>query len=119
MNKHIIRISILAVMLMIALVGIANAQGDKPAKSAVVKIKTSAQCGECKERIEGAMAKVKGIEKSDLNVDSKILTVNYNPEVVKPEEIKKAVTKVGYDADEMPANPKAYKKLSKCCQKPE
>ena len=31
--------------------------------------------------------------------------------------LKKAVTKVGYDADDLPADPKAYDDLPKCCKK--
>jgi len=84
---------------------------------AEIKIKTSAICGMCKETIENALAFEKGIKKSVLDVESKIVTVTYNPEKTTPEKIRLAISKAGYDADEIPANAKAYKKLDACCKK--
>jgi len=94
-----------------------NSNALDKAKTSVVKIKTSAQCDQCKDRIEKALKDVKGIEKAVLNVDTKYLTVNFNPELIKADDIRKAITKIGYDADNMPASKKAYMKLPKCCKK--
>lgn len=82
-----------------------------------IKIKTSSQCDQCKERIEKAINKLSGINNANLDVDSKILTVNYRTAETNPDEIRKKVSDTGYDADDIPANPRAYKKLPKCCQK--
>ncbi|GAB4129833.1 MAG: hypothetical protein OHK0045_22240 [Raineya sp.] len=82
-----------------------------------VKIKTSAVCGMCKKTIERDLSYEKGVISSELEVGSQMLTVKYNPAKTNPKKIKKAVTKIGYDADEMPATPKAYKKLPECCKK--
>jgi copper chaperone CopZ len=86
-------------------------------KIAEIKIKTSAICDMCKETLEKNLAFEKGIKKSDLDVESKIITVTYNPEKISPEEIRKAIAKIGYDADDVPANKKAYDKLDGCCKK--
>jgi copper chaperone CopZ len=83
----------------------------------VLKIKTSAICKMCKKTIEKALANESGIIKSDLEVKSKIATVTYNPKKTTPEKIRKAIADSGYDADDVPANPKAYKKLENCCKK--
>jgi mercuric ion binding protein len=82
-----------------------------------IQIKTSAVCDMCKETLEKAMAYEKGVKESDLDVDSKILTVKYDPKKTSPEKIKLAITKVGYDADEMKADAKAYDNLDGCCKK--
>ncbi len=84
---------------------------------AELKIKTSAICDMCKETMEKHMAFEKGVKKSSLDVDSKILTVTYNLTKITPEQIRAAVSKSGYDADDVPANAKAYKKLDACCKK--
>ena len=81
-----------------------------------IEIKTTAQCGMCKERIEKAVNKLSGVENAVLDVESKVLTVNYIPEEVKPDDIRKAVSRVGYDADDVKANKRAYRKLPKCCK---
>ena len=85
--------------------------------TAEVKIKTSATCDMCKETIEKNLAFEKGIKKSVLDVDTKVLTVTYNPEKTSPEKIRLAISKIGYDADDVPADEKAYKKLDDCCKK--
>jgi len=93
------------------------AQTKKADKYSEIKIKTSSQCGMCKETIEKAMAFEKGVKSSDLNVETKVLSVKYDALKTTPEKIKLAVSKVGYDADDVKADPKAYSKLSPCCQK--
>lgn len=82
-----------------------------------LKVKTSAVCGMCKETIERELAFEKGVKKSVLEVKSKIVTVTYHPNKTTPEKIRQAISKAGYDADDIPANPKAYKKLDDCCKK--
>lgn len=82
-----------------------------------IKIKTSAVCEICKEKIEKALAYEKGVKFSDLDLTSKVVTVIFKPEKTNPEKIRKAITMAGYDADFVPADSKAYKELSPCCKK--
>ncbi len=91
----------------------------KAQKTADLEIKTSAQCSMCKETIEKAMAFEKGVVKYELVVETKILKVTYKPAKTNPETIRRAVSAVGYDADEVVADPKAYANLADCCKKPE
>ncbi|KPK87821.1 MAG: MerP protein [Bacteroides sp. SM23_62_1] len=84
-----------------------------------VKIKTSAQCEMCKERIEEILAFEKGVKSSDLNLESKVVTVLYNPARTTADKIRNAISHGGYDADGIKADPKAYEKLPTCCKKPD
>jgi periplasmic mercuric ion binding protein len=101
------------------LVGSINAQDAKPAKQAELKVKTSAQCGQCKDRLERAMAFEKGVVSSDLNLEDKVFTIVYKPSKTTPEKIRTAISKTGYDADDVAADAKAYDKLPPCCKKPD
>jgi periplasmic mercuric ion binding protein len=85
--------------------------------SSEIKIKTSVVCNMCKENIEKYLAFEKGVKRSEVDVQGKTVTVTYDPDKTNPDNIRKAITKSGYDADDMPANPKAYKKLDACCKK--
>ncbi len=87
------------------------------ATTAELKVMTSAVCDECKTTIEKALAFEKGVKKSNLDVKSKIVTVTYNPKKTNPEKIRLAISNAGYDADDVKANLKAYKKLADCCKK--
>ena len=88
-------------------------------KTETLKVKTSAVCDMCKDRIEKGLAYEKGVKKSELDVKTKILTITYDPGKTSPDELRKAVSKLGYDADNLPADKAAYAKLPACCKKEE
>ena len=81
-----------------------------------VEIKTSAICDMCKEAIEEDLTFEKGVKSIDLNVDTKIATVVYNSKKTDPNVIRKRITKVGYNADDLKRDPEAYEKLPLCCK---
>jgi copper chaperone CopZ len=100
-------------VLMIALIGVSfilKAQSEK------VEIKTSAVCGMCKSTIERDLAFEKGVKSSTLDLDTKILTVEFNAKRTSPDKIRTRVTKIGYHADSLQRDAKAYAKLPLCCQ---
>jgi copper chaperone CopZ len=98
-------------------IGILFCANNVVAQTEVVKIKTSAQCETCKATIEKHMNFEKGVKSAELNIEDKNLTVTYDAKKTTPEKLRIAVTKSGYDADSLLADPKAYKKLRKCCKK--
>jgi mercuric ion binding protein len=81
-----------------------------------VKIKTSAECETCKNRIELAVNQLSGIKKVSLSIATKVLLVKYDPKKVSLSEIKIAISNAGYQADDIPANPDAYNVLPTCCK---
>ncbi|MCF2506957.1 cation transporter [Dyadobacter sp. CY107] len=93
-------------------INMAQADGDKQ-----IKIKTSAICEMCKERIERNLGLSKGVKESNLDLKDKVVTVKYNPNKTTPEAIKATIINTGYDADTQVANQKAHDKLPACCRK--
>ncbi|MDO8368599.1 MAG: heavy-metal-associated domain-containing protein [Saprospiraceae bacterium] len=90
-----------------------NAQTDrKPGMTA--KFTVYGNCGMCEKRIEKA-AKIKGVSAVDWDVDTKILTVRFDENKVKPLKIHEAVAAVGHDTDNVRAKDKVYNKLHSCC----
>ena len=83
----------------------------------VLKVKTSAICEMCKAKIEKNLALTKGVKSANLNLDDKVVTVEYNSSKTDALAIKKAIAEVGYDADDVPADKAGYDKLSDCCKK--
>ncbi len=82
-----------------------------------IRIQTSAICGMCKDRIETGMAFEKGVKDISLDAETKIATITYNARKTTPDLLRKAISKLGYDADSLAADPVAYKKLPACCKK--
>ncbi|MGK7392255.1 MAG: heavy-metal-associated domain-containing protein [Candidatus Cyclobacteriaceae bacterium M2_1C_046] len=81
-----------------------------------LNIKTSAVCEMCKVTLEKEMIFEKGVKKSNLDVESKILYVVYNPKKTDPETIRKRIALIGYDADSVKTTPEAIMKLDPCCR---
>lgn len=84
------------------------------------KISTpNARCEECKSKIEGYLKRYDGIVSINVNFHKGETTVKYVTDRINIEEIKTAIANEGFDADDVPANPEFYKRLPKCCKKPE
>ncbi|MFD3000506.1 heavy-metal-associated domain-containing protein [Pontibacter toksunensis] len=111
------KVKMLLLSMLIALLSMsANAQ-TQPKNQETVAIKTSAVCDMCKKTLEKAMAYEKGVKSSSLDVDSKVLTVVFDSRKTNLDNVRKAVTETGYDADDKPAQERAYNRLDDCCKK--
>lgn len=110
-------ISILfAMIISILMINSAKAQ-EKKKNYEEVQIQTSAVCGMCEERIEGNIAYEKGVKKVEMDNETKIVTVGYDPRKTDTDKIRTAISNLGYDADGIAANQEAYNKLPGCCKK--
>jgi mercuric ion binding protein len=85
-------------------------------KTTVIQIQTSAQCGDCKERIETALNQSKGVAYAELNLETKIVEVKFKSAKVDPATLRLIIAKIGYDADQIKADAAAQKQLPLCCQ---
>lgn len=111
------------VMLFIALLTITTAFAQKKQRTAKAVIKTHFNCDHCKKcetcgkKFEAELYNTKGIK--DFLIDEKAMTITvvYNPQKVTVPQIRYAISALGYDADEIKADPKAYAKLDECCKK--
>ena len=97
-----------------------QAQSKKNDKA---EIKLSIECDHCKVcetcgvNFRDNMLKVKGVTMYELNEETKTMTVYYNTKKTDLSKIKTAISKLGFDADEVKADPEAYEKLDGCCKK--
>jgi copper chaperone CopZ len=96
-----------------------NAQ-EKETKWKTIDIQTSVTCsdgcGDYEDIIEDALNYVKGVKYAEINRETKIVTVKYNSAKINVQDLRKAISEVGYDADGVKANPEATLKLPACCQ---
>lgn len=95
----------------------ANVFAQKDTKLTEVKIKTSAMCDMCKEKIEKAVSKEAGVKSVSFDIKTKVLTVKFFSDKTDADKLKASINKVGYDADDKKADSKAYEKLPACCKK--
>jgi copper chaperone CopZ len=104
-------------VLLLAIFTAIQIQGIGQSKIEEIKIYTSAQCEECKNRIEKSLYKTKGVISANLDVSNKIATVIFRNNKTDKKSIQTAINNAGYDADDSPANTEAYHALPACCQK--
>jgi mercuric ion binding protein len=98
----------------------ATAQIEKHGGVYIATIKTpTVQCQECKDRIEKYVSREEGVQKVVVDYKRKITKVTYVADRTTIENVKTAIANAGYDADDVFADPEAYKKLPTCCKKPE
>ena len=83
-------------------------------RDTTVSFKVYGACEMCKDRIEESL-KLKGIKSANWNVDTKILTVTYEPSRIWLERIHNRITSVGHDTELKKANDAVYNKLPDCC----
>lgn len=78
--------------------------------------KVYGKCGMCKKRIEGALKEIPGIESSNWIVDTQMITVKFNPDIISLDDIHKKIIAVGHDTEKFRAEDTTYNKLPGCCQ---
>ncbi len=112
--------SILLFSTVLVISNTAMAQQKKNPGKAVIK--TTLNCDHCKEcetcglKFKTEMLKIKGVKMYELDDKKMTFTVYFNPKKTDLETIKVAISKLGYDADEVKADPQAYEKLDGCCK---
>lgn len=112
--KHILTLLILPLLLI--------ATGFTKPKSVELTVKTTfycdhyAQC-ESKPALEKEIMLTTGVKAVTIDATAMTIKVKYNPNQVTPEKIRTVISKAGYDADEVKADPKGLEKLDGCCRK--
>ena len=79
----------------------------------------SVQCSMCKSKIEKNLKKIDGITSVKVDHKKKITTVSWENGKTDIETIKTAISKSGYDADNILADSTGYDELADCCKKPD
>ena len=117
MKKSILKLMLLVTIFFISNVAVAQ---QKTTQKAVIK--TNIYCDHCKEcetcglKFKDHMLKITGVKMYELDEKKMTITVYYNSKKTDLATIKKAISKLGYDADDVKAEPQAYENLDGCCK---
>jgi len=97
------------------------AQEGKKNEKAIIK--TTIYCDHCKEcetcglNFRDNMLKINGVKMYELDAEKMTITVFYNGKKTNLQKIKTAISKLGYDADDVKADTSSYENLDGCCKK--
>lgn len=102
--------------------GSLSAQKAKPVKTAVIK--TTIYCDHCKEcescggKILKELYNENGVKNTSVDPKANTITVVYDERKITLEQLRKKISGLGFDADDVKASPTAVAKLDDCCKKP-
>ena len=85
-------------------------------KSSKAQFVVLGECEMCKDRIQRATYKIKGVKYSSWSIPKKKLSIIYNSNKVSLLDIKNQIAEVGHDTDESKATDEAYANLHHCCK---
>lgn len=94
-------------------------------KTETIIVKTNIHCDHCKQcescggRFEREIPFIRGVK--DFSFDEKAMTISltYNIKQTSPDKLREAISKIGFDADDIKADAKAVARLDDCCRKQE
>jgi len=72
-------------------------------------------CGMCQYTIETAVYEVNGVAEAHWDVETKVLSVSFDPGKTDLQTINEAVNASGYDTEYTTGNNEAYAELNPCC----
>ncbi len=110
------------IILALLFVGSAVAQKTKPVKTAVIK--TTIYCDHCKicescgGRILKELYNEDGIKNTNVDSKANTISVTYDERKISLQKVREKISKLGFDADDVKADPTAVAKLDDCCKKP-
>lgn len=85
-------------------------------KNAKASLEVDGVCMMCKDRIEKACIKTKGVKSAVWNVETHELKLIYNEGKTSLDDIKKNIVAVGHDLKDMKATDEAYNSVHPCCK---
>ena len=102
-------------IILIAAFSISSFAQQKAAQKAVIKT-PGVQCEACKTRIENHLIHEDGISSVKADYRKHTVAVVWYTDRTNIENIKTALANMGYDADDVTADPDAYKRLPVTCR---
>ena len=75
----------------------------------------SGRCEMCRDRIDSAALSVAGVHKADWDLNSRIVTVEFDSTMTSVKAIQKAIANAGHDTELFKADDVTYESLPECC----
>lgn len=116
MNKIVRSVFLIVAVFFISNFVVAQKTNQKAVIKTFLNCDHCAVCETCGLKFKTQMLKIKGIKMYELDDKAMTFTVYYNAKKTNLQAIKVGISKLGYDADEVKANPKAYEQLDGCCK---
>ena len=81
-------------------------------------ISSSTVCGTCRNILEEGLKFEKGVIRVSVLVEEQKIILKYRTDKTDRATLKKKISLLGYQADDVLADPKGFEALPACCKKP-
>ena len=81
-----------------------------------VTIQTNGVCQKCADKFKENVPYFKGVKSYTYDMQTAKLTINYDAKKTNPDQLRQEISKLGYNADNVKADPDARAKLPACCR---
>ena len=106
--------SIIISALLVSLSMLSSCAPEKP-EAAEIKV-NSIICGMCVQTVEEVITGVEGVKMVKVDLEAKIVSIEYNPTKTTFKNLETAIIEAGYDANDKKADKEAFDNLPECCQ---
>lgn len=98
-----------------------NAQSSQPKTASTttiqkVIIQTNGVCDKCEKLFTETVPYFKGVKDFSYDKNTSKMTITYDSKKTNPDNLRLEISKLGYNADNVKADPAARAKLPACCQ---
>lgn len=107
---------ILSFIALLAIVFSLSAQ--QQSKTQTVTIQTNGTCAQCKKIMMENVPQWQGVKECTYDMQSAKVTITYDSKTTSADKLREGISKLGYNADNVKADPEARAKLPKCCTAP-
>lgn len=103
-------------VILVALMFVMSISMSAQNKNAKAQIEVDGVCGMCKQRIETAALKTKGVKSAVWSVETHMLSLILDERKTDLKTIQENIAAVGHDTQEIQCTAEAYNSLHPCCK---
>jgi len=121
MKKYKLFNIVTAFFLLALIPSVSFAQKTKKIETAIIKTQIYCdhckQCETCGDKFNKELYNQNGIKTVEIDAKANTIKVIYDTRKTDLDKIKQFISKMGYDADDVKADPEGIAKLDDCCKK--
>ena len=102
--------------ILLALMAVVTLGAYAQMQTITIQTNASLKCQKCTDRFKENVPFFKGVKDYTYDASTAKITINYDSKKTNPDQLRKEISKMGYDADAVKADPAAREKLPACCK---
>ena len=102
--------------ILLALMAVVTLGAYAQMQSVTIQTNASLKCQKCIDHFKDNVPFFKGVKDYTYDANTAKITINYDSKKTTPDQLRQQISKLGYNADAVKADPAAREKLPACCK---